>query len=288
MNACARNQRHVEGNDMRDIVTDTSPASLARANLDNLAEGLAACARAYGGEVYDEPDLLLALSGIPAGGWNRVTRTHLTPETADARIKWVIERAQALHLPFLWMLDPSTRPAGLELDQHLTRHGFTYDEEEAAMGVALARFPVASEAPEGVTIERVADRAALEQWARTMSAGFGAPPSLGEVLAAAASRDGFGDGAAAHFYLAQLHGEPVATSALALAGGVAGVLAVSTIEAARRRGIGAAVTLAPLLAARSRGYHVGVLQASEMGYPVYAKMGFTEQFRYRAYRWRPQ
>ena len=45
--------------------------------------------------------------------------------------------------------------------------------------------------------------------------------------------------------------------------------------------------MAPLLAARDRGYAVGVLQASEMGYPVYAHMGFTEQFRYRNYYWKP-
>jgi hypothetical protein len=46
--------------------------------------------------------------------------------------------------------------------------------------------------------------------------------------------------------------------------------------------------MAPLLDARARGYCVGVLQASEMGYPVYARMGFTEQFRYHAYLWRPE
>jgi hypothetical protein len=46
--------------------------------------------------------------------------------------------------------------------------------------------------------------------------------------------------------------------------------------------------MTPLLDARDRGYCVGVLQASEMGYPVYARMGFSEQFRYRNFRWRPE
>jgi len=43
---------------MSDIVQDVSPASLAWANEANLAKGFAACVRAYGGEVVDEPDLL--------------------------------------------------------------------------------------------------------------------------------------------------------------------------------------------------------------------------------------
>jgi GNAT superfamily N-acetyltransferase len=63
---------------------------------------------------------------------------------------------------------------------------------------------------------------------------------------------------------------------------------VAALEAARGRGIGTAITLAPLLDARDRGYRVGVLQASEMGYPIYARMGFTEQFRYQLYHWEPE
>ncbi len=43
---------------MSEIVRDVSPESLARANENNLASGLADCTRAYGGEVFEEPDLL--------------------------------------------------------------------------------------------------------------------------------------------------------------------------------------------------------------------------------------
>ncbi|HEY7850707.1 MAG TPA: GNAT family N-acetyltransferase, partial [Ktedonobacterales bacterium] len=258
---------------MSEIVCDVSPESLARANEANLAEGLAACVGAYGGEVYDEPDLLWCAVGISSAGWNRVPRAQLTPETLDARIEWVIARAQALHVPFLWNVGPSTQPVGL--GAHLMRHGLTHDEDEPAMGVALADLPGALPALEGVTVERVQDRAALEQWARTLYAGFEAPASTVGPFLAAVSRDDLGDAAAAHYYLARLHGEPVATAALSLAAGVAGVFAVATVERARRRGIGAAITLAPLLDARARGYAVGVLQASEMGHPVYARLGFS-------------
>src|SRR5579863_1898739 len=84
------------GTNVSDIVRDVSPASLARANEVNLAEGLAACDRAYGGEVYDEPDLLWCAAGFPSAGFNRVPRADLAPETLDARIEWVIARARAL------------------------------------------------------------------------------------------------------------------------------------------------------------------------------------------------
>ena len=269
-----------------EIVRDVSPESLARANEDNLAEGLAACACAYGGEVSDEPDLLWCATGLHAAGWNRVPRAQLAPDTVDERIEEVIARARALGVPFLWDIGPSMRP--LDLGEHLLRHGFSDEGEEPAMGVALADLPEILPLPDGVTIERVSDRAAQEQWVRASCEGFGMPPSAVEPEVAAMAHDSLGDDAAAHYYLARLHGEPVATSALTPAAGVAGIFAVSTLEAARGRGIGTAVTMAPLLDARSRGYCVGVLQASEMGYSVYARMGFSEQFRYRSYRWKPE
>ncbi len=271
---------------MSEIVRDVSPESLARANEDNLAEGLAACARAYGGEVREEPDLLWCAAGIPGAGWNRVPRAHLAPETLDERIEWVIERARALRVPFLWDIGPSTRPT--DLGDHLLRHGFMDEGEEPAMGVALAALPSDLPLLDGVTVERVRDRASQEQWVRASCEGFGmsATDAAAEIVAMA--RDDLGDAGAASYYLARLDGEPVATAALTLAGGVAGLFAVATIEAARGRGIGTAVTLAPLLDARERGYCVGVLQASEMGYPVYARMGFSEQFHYHIYYWKPE
>ena len=272
--------------DISAIVRDVSSESLARANEANLAEGFAACARAYGGEVRDELDLLWCATGLNAAGWNRVPRAQIAPDRVDERIEAVIARARALGAPFLWDVGPSMRP--LDLGDHLLRHGFSDEGEEPAMGVALAQLPETLSLPDGVTIERVLDRAAQEQWVRTSCEGFGMPPSAIEPEVAAMAHDSLGDDAAAHYYLARLHGEPVATSALMPAAGVAGIFAVSTIAAARGRGIGTTVTMAPLLDARKRGYYVGVLQASEMGYPVYARMGFSEQFRYRMYRWAPE
>jgi GNAT superfamily N-acetyltransferase len=155
------------------------------------------------------------------------------------------------------------------------------------MGIALADLPTALTLPTGVTVDLVRDKPSLEQWVRTFCAGFEVPASLVEAHVAGITRDNPGDAAAAHYYIAYLHGDPVATSAMNLAAGVAGIFAVSTLPAARRQGIGAAVTTAPLLDARARGYCVGVLEATEMGYPVYARMGFSEQFGYGTFLWRP-
>jgi len=88
-------------------------------------------------------------------------------------------------------------------------------------------------------------------------------------------------------YLGRLAGEPVATATSFFGAGVAGIYFICIVERVRRRGIGAAVTLTALQEARDLGYTVGVLGSSEMGYPVYRRLGFEEYCRIELYEWRP-
>ena len=86
-------------------------------------------------------------------------------------------------------------------------------------------------------------------------------------------------------YLALLNGQPVGTSQLFLSAGVAGIYNVTCIPEARGQGIGAALTLAPLLYAREIEYHIGILQASELGYRVYRRLGFQDFGQLSVYLW---
>jgi hypothetical protein len=204
------------------IVTDVSPATLALANEANLAEGFAALTRVCGGEVHDEPDLLWCSWRIPLAQANGILRAQFAPEQVDTRIAWALQRARTLHVPFLWHLGPSMQPLGL--GDRLRQHGLTVAGNAPAMGVALARLPHALSVPEGVTLERVRDRSALERWTCTVAAGFEMPADAGEALLTVLSRhDLLGDNVPVHFYLASLDGEAVAGSAVLLAAGVAGV-----------------------------------------------------------------
>jgi ribosomal protein S18 acetylase RimI-like enzyme len=75
-------------------------------------------------------------------------------------------------------------------------------------------------------------------------------------------------------YLGFLDDKAVCTSTVFYGAGVAGIYDVATLPEARGRGLGTALTLAPLLDARQAGYRIGVLQSSEMGFGVYKRMGF--------------
>jgi GNAT superfamily N-acetyltransferase len=81
---------------------------------------------------------------------------------------------------------------------------------------------------------------------------------------------------------------PVAHALSLAAEGAVGIYAVGTIETARRRGYGAAVTWAAIDAGRrGTGLDLAILQSSEMGAGVYRGMGFRDLGRYILFRPRP-
>ena len=85
------------------------------------------------------------------------------------------------------------------------------------------------------------------------------------------------------YFVATLEGERVGISTAVRTGPSGGIYSVATVERARRRGVGSAVTWAAVDAIRDWGCSAAVLQSSEMGYPVYRAMGFRQVTRYRRF-----
>jgi hypothetical protein len=128
--------------------------------------------------------------------------------------------------------------------------------------------------------------ATLRTWVATFIVGYELPAPLEGPLAAALLGRGVGGKRPLRHFLARQRGMPVATASLLLSAGVARLNAVATLPA-RGQGIGAAMTAAPLLVARAAGYRVAILQASDQGYPIYRRLGFTDCFPLPIHRWRP-
>lgn len=63
-------------------------------------------------------------------------------------------------------------------------------------------------------------------------------------------------------------------------GGIAGIYNVATKPDYRGKGIGTAVTLAPLMAAKKKGYEIAWLESSEMAEKLYKRIGFREYCRF--------
>jgi ribosomal protein S18 acetylase RimI-like enzyme len=250
---------------------------------ENGAEFLMALGRAAGAEERDDGRVRWVIGNSPIDYHNCVVFADLTREEADGEIEASLQRMRSHGVPGSWHVGPSMRPP--DLGGRLIAHGFEYVGDDIGMSVDLSELPERVPVPENLVIERVHDEAGLAAWVEALGSGFGEGPVEAEWVGEMYRRLGF-EGPWRH-YLGILAGEPVATATSFFGAGVAGIYFVCTVERARRRGIGAAVTLAALREAQKMGYGVGVLGSSEMGYPVYRGLGFEEYCRIGLYEWRP-
>ena len=254
-----------------------------RAIEENGEELLVALGRAAGAEERDDGKVRWVIGDIPIDYHNCVVRADLSPEEADATILESLEHFRARGAPGSWHVGPSMRPT--DIGERLLAHGFSYGGDDIGMALDLSTLPERVPVPDELVIERVRDEETLAAWKDTLARGFGEGPVEAEWVGEMYRRVGLGDDGPWRHYLGRLGSEPVATSTLFPGAGMAGIYFVSTVEEARRRGIGAALTLAPLQEAREMGCRLGVLGSSEMGYPVYRRLGFREHCRIGLYEW---
>jgi ribosomal protein S18 acetylase RimI-like enzyme len=105
------------------------------------------------------------------------------------------------------------------------------------------------------------------------------PPTWSEYLRIMEVPSGYlaqVDQDAFHVLIGRLDGENVATAMAFDHDGDCGIYNVTTQEHARRRGLGAALTLLHLHDARARGCHTASLQSTPMAEHVYASVGFRD------------
>ena len=254
----------------------------ARAIEENGEELLVALGRAAGAEERDDGRVRWVIGDIPIDYHNCVVHANLSPGEADGVILESLERFRAHGAPGSWHVGPSMRPT--DMGERLLAHGFSDGSDDIGMAIELSALPEEVQVPEDLEIERVTDEGTLAAWSDSLARGFGEGPVEAEWVGEMYRRLGLSDDGPWRHYLGRFYGEPVATSTLFVGMGVAGIFFVCTVEEARR-GIGAALTPAPLLEAREMGYRLGVLGASLMGYPVYRRLGFREYRRIGLYEW---
>ena len=137
--------------------------------------------------------------------------------------------------------------------------------------------------PSELAIERVSNAEVLSEFVEVMRVGFEMPEFTVDGLFEMFSAMGLTEESPWRNYVGRLDGEVLTTASLALVAGVAGIYNVVTLPNARRRGFGAAMTLAALREARELGYRIGILQSSAVGLGVNRRLGFEQYSTYYLY-----
>lgn len=246
---------------------------LAEAANENLRRGIVRLAdHVGGGETRQFGPLTAASSGLPVPIFNRLFVFDPPPREAFATaVSWLDDRGAPYWVtvaePAVGAVDPPADGLAAAATQP---------------GMAMASLDDLSTATSVVEIDEVTDRRDLEAFSDVSSSVFGMPRTVAErVDETALSLDGV------RSFLGRVDGEPAGCGTLIRTGDVAGVYTIGVREAFRRRGIGEAMSWAVLRAGREAGCTVGVLQSSEMAYPLYEEMGFEPVVTYHLYEPEP-
>ncbi|MHC4992822.1 MAG: GNAT family N-acetyltransferase [Planctomycetota bacterium] len=175
----------------------------------------------------------------------------------------------------------TSRPVADAVDQYLRGQGFDHIEPLPAMALDIATQPPTT-LPDGYQFLRVGDDHGAA-WAQALADGYELPIRAATAFSPVAAGATMHPDSSPQFFAIVNDDNIVATSILHLRDGLAGIYGVATIPAERGKGLGAHVTAEPLRIAHDLGYRVGVLQASEMGHPVYKRLGFQDVGRMLMY-----
>jgi GNAT superfamily N-acetyltransferase len=146
----------------------------------------------------------------------------------------------------------------------------------------MAMHPVPAEPPvdrPGFEIRQASDHAGIEDHIRTGAVGFDMAEDLIRAIVVPTLLDH--DDVAV--YVGYADGEPVATGLGFRTGSTIGVYNIATVASSRGRGYGAAMTRRVIADGVAAGCDVAILQSSEMGFPIYERLGFRTVVEYMGY-----
>lgn len=147
----------------------------------------------------------------------------------------------------------------------------------------MALYPLSagqpSATPADYEVRQVTDRAGIEDLIRMTATGFGMPVSIARGIFGTT----FVGRPEVCAYVGYVDDEPVTTGIGVRTGRTIGVYNVATITSARRRGYGAAMTSRIAADGAAAGCDTATLQASEMGHPIYERLGYRTVVEYMAY-----
>lgn len=221
------------------------------------------------GEVLESRDAVLTTTRGPVAEMNQCLL-----KTPGYKLERTLERVEQYR-----------RRVGVPLRMHVAEEHAAIAPALAARGYvaadpvpAMVLDPIEPAAPPvgGLDVRRVDDSATLADFGATAFETFGYPVELAPV----AMTEDLTAWPGVELFVGYLDGAPACCSMLLVSGDVAGIYWVGVRAPHRRRGLGAAVTAHAALAGKARGCNAASLQASVMGAPVYARMGFSRVRNY--------
>jgi GNAT superfamily N-acetyltransferase len=249
----------------------SSPSQPVRAVEENLWALQRDFTRLPGAEVHDDPGLLWFTAPSRNAWLNGASRSALRAEDADAAIERVITTIHAHGRPLMWHVGPTSMP--IDLSRRLEAHGFE-GSVDVSMVLDIPELVPQATDPRFV-ISAARTRSDVLDWLQAWDLAIGVEPRGDRhpwlepwthlALPPATPTE---------LFVGRIDGEPVASSLAFAGGGAVGLYGVGTAPDHRGHGFGGAVSAAVVEWGHGRGERWAILHSTEMGEPVYRRLGF--------------
>ncbi len=234
-----------------------------------------------GCSLHDEGDALWYETPIPIIPYNAILKFQVE-EDADQRIDGLVHHFNDRQVDFMWVVHPSSSPP--DLPHRLQQRDLREIEIMPAMARSLADLPEVPPLPEGVTVRKVIEEGDAHEFIEFATWRWGVPEEYWGLYETIVAIFQLGKpGSKAHMWQAWRAGQPVAKAGMYLASGSAGIYAVVTRPEARRLGLARILTLTALQAARKRGHNLAVLHSTPMAEGLYRSLGFKTVAEFRLF-----
>jgi GNAT superfamily N-acetyltransferase len=218
-----------------------------------------------GGEVVEVDGLLVAFSNLPAPELNG-TRVVREPEDPQAALDAARAVFRSRGHPFFGIeIEVGRHPA---VENAVRLAGLRKVEAWPAMAAPISLLP-AERVPAGVEIREVREEHELAAVREVEMATFGTPAEIADRFVGRKMLDD----ERVRMFTAWIDDEPVGEASAYLLHDTVGIFGVGVLESARRRGIGAALTLWAARAFDDR-TDLAWLQPSDMARRMYEGVGF--------------
>lgn len=232
------------------------------------------CAAHPNGWVRREDGVAAFYTGVPAPNFNGlvVERDDADPGIAEQ----MLDEIAATGVPY----DVSVRSDDYVAFVELARSRHLSTRQTVPLMVLESAGRVIDQAlPEGLSVRELGPEEADVHIAITAAA-FEMPIEIGRQLLPPEVWELGGSRA----YLGEVDGRPVATAVGMTTGDVVGIFNVGTLEDARGRGFGRALTVRAIADGVANGAQWAYLQSSAAGYSIYRRLGFETVEEWSQYR----
>jgi len=231
----------------------------------------------------DRPNYFKFTTNIKYPLANGIFNAKVTPELVPKLIK----SFKVENLPFIWLITPSSRP--VDLKNILVLNGLNLISQSTGMAMQISKLKISESTSENLEIVKVDTLEVLNEWVKVALIGNGYPLGLiQDFFIDALSPKIFKKKLEISAFLGYYNNEPVASSFVYYSGGVVGIYWVATLERARKKGFGTAMTLAVFQEAKKIGYNIVILQSSEMAINMYEGIGFQKYNNFQIFGWIPE